>query len=162
MTETTINQTGRPQVIGVRHAGLSAQDPDALAEFYREVLGLQRVATDTAALGVTAFLSSDPAQVPADLVFFANPAYQHTAFEVGSLADLRALHQRVLDRGVPVKLALNHGVSLSFYFEDPEGHVIEVFWSTGAATVPRHGEPVDLTQSEAALRRDIPELERSR
>ena len=40
-----------PQVIGVRHVGLSARDPAALAEFYRDVLGLQVVPTDTAALG---------------------------------------------------------------------------------------------------------------
>src|SRR5262249_28047810 len=100
MSESTTIQQESPQVIGVRHAGLSARDPDALAEFYRDVLGLQRVATDTAALGVTAFLSSHPAEVPADLVFFTNPAFQHTAFEVGSLADLRAFHERVLSRGV--------------------------------------------------------------
>src|SRR5262245_60899298 len=158
MNESTTRQQASPQVIGVRHAGLSARDPDALAEFYRDVLGLQRVATDTAALGVTAFLSSHPAEVPADVVFFANPALQHTAFEVGSLADLRAFYEHVTSRGVPIKMALNHGVSLSFYFEDPEGHVIEVYWSTGAATRPRHGEPIDLTLSEEALRRSLPEL----
>jgi hypothetical protein len=27
-----------PQVVGVRHVGLAARDPDALAEFYRDVL----------------------------------------------------------------------------------------------------------------------------
>ena len=57
---------------------------------------------DTSALGATAFLSSRPAEVPVDLALFANPAYQHTAFEVRSLEDLRALHQRVLGRGVQV------------------------------------------------------------
>ena len=121
-----MTQRETPQVIGVRHVGLSARDPAALAEFYRDVLGLQIVPVDTSALGATAFLSSRPAEVPVDLALFANPAYRHTAFEVRSLADLRALHQRVLGRGVPVKMALNHGVSLSFYFDDPEGHLIEV------------------------------------
>jgi catechol-2,3-dioxygenase len=154
---TTMTRPESPQVIGVRHVGLSARDPDALAEFYRDVLGLHVVPTDTSSLGVTAFLSSDPAEVPVDLALFANPACQHTAFEVRSLADLRAFHQRVTGRGVPVKMALNHGVSLSFYFEDPEGHVIEVYWSTGVACRPRHGDPVDLTRSEEALRRDLAE-----
>ena len=149
----------RRQVIGVRHVGLSARDPAALAEFYRDVLGLQIVPVDTSALGATAFLSSRPAEVPVDLALFANPAYQHTAFEVRSLEDLRALHQRVLGRGVPVKMALNHGVSLSFYFDDPEGHLIEVYWPTGVACRPCHGDPIDLTRSEAALRQDVAELE---
>src|SRR5262245_13592047 len=147
-----------PRLIGVRHVGLSARDPVALAEFYRDVLGLELVPTDTAALGTTAFLSSHPAEAVVDLVFFANPSYQHTAFEVGSLADLRAFHRRVTGQGVPVKMTLNHGASLSFYFEDPEGHMIEVYWPTGVATIPRHGEPIDLTRSEDALRREVPEL----
>ena len=153
-----MTQKRTPQVIGVRHVGLSARDPAALAEFYRDVLGLQVVPTDTAALGATAFLSSHPAEGSLDLAFFANPVYQHTAFEVRSLADLRAFHQRVLGRGVPIKMALNHGVSLSFYFEDPEGHLLEVYWPTAVACRPRHGEPIDLTRSEGALRRDVAEL----
>ena len=153
-----MTQRETPQVIGVRHVGLSARDPAALAEFYGDVLGLQVVPMDTAALGATAFLSSRPAEGSLDLALFANPAYQHTAFEVRSLADLRAFHQRALGRGVPVKIALNHGVSLSFYFEDPEGHLIEVYWPTGVACRPLHGDPIDLTWSEEALRRDVAEL----
>ena len=153
-----MTQQESPQVIGVRHVGLSARDPAALAAFYRDVLGLQVVPTDTAALGATAFLSSHPAEGSLDLALFANPAFQHTAFEVRSLEDLRALHQRVLGRGVPVKMVLNHGVSLSFYFVDPEGHLVEVYWPTGVACRPRHGEPIDLTRSEEALRRDAAEL----
>src|SRR5262249_22256279 len=128
------------------------------AEFYRAVLGLQVVPTDTAALGATAFLSRHPAEGSLDLALFANSAYQHTAFEVRSLEDLRAFHLRVLGRGVPVKMALNHGVSLSFYFEDPEGHLIEVYWPTGVLCRPHHGDPIDLTHSEEALRREVAEL----
>jgi catechol-2,3-dioxygenase len=145
-------------VIGVRHVGLSARDPAALAQFYRDVLGLQVVPTDTSALGATAFLSSHPAEQSLDLALFANPAYQHTAFAVRSLADLRAFHQRVLGRGVPVKMALNHGVSLSFYFDDPEGYLIEVYWPTGVACRPLHGDAIDLARSEEALRREVAEL----
>jgi catechol-2,3-dioxygenase len=154
----SMTQRETPHVIGVRHVGLSARDPAALAEFYRDVLGLQVVPVDTSALGATAFLSSRPAEGLLDVTLFANPAYQHTAFEVRSLADLRAFHQRVLGRGVPVKMALNHGVSLSFYFDDPEGHLIEVYWPTGVVCRPRHGDPIDLTLAEEALRRDVAEL----
>ena len=100
-----MTQQESPQVIGVRHVGLSARDPAALAEFYQDVLGLQVVPTDTSALGATAFLSSHPAEGSLDLALFANPALQHTAFEVRSLTDLRAFHQRVLSRGVPITMA---------------------------------------------------------
>ena len=150
-----------PRVIGVRHVGLSAHDPAALAEFYHDVLGLQAVggsAAGASAFGATAFLSSHPAEESHDLALFADPTLQHTAFKVPSLADLRAAYQRVLGRGVPVKTALNHGASLAFYFDDPEGHPLEVYWPTAVACRPLHGDPIDLTRSEEALRRDVAEL----
>jgi hypothetical protein len=87
-----------------------------------------------------------------------NPAFQHTAFNVRSLADLRPMYQRVLGLDVPVKMALNHGASIAFYFEDPEGHLVEVYWPTAVACLQPHGEPIDLTLSEGALRRDVAEL----
>jgi catechol-2,3-dioxygenase len=151
-------QQATPQVIGVGHVALSARDPAALAEFYQDVLGLQVVPTETSALGENVFLSSRPAEVSVDLALFANPAFQHTAYEVRSLADLRTFHQRILNRGVQVKMALNHGVSLSFYFDDPEGHLVEVYWATGIDCLPRHGDPIDLRLPEEALRRNVPEL----
>ena len=150
-----------PQVIGVRHVGLGARDPAALAGFYRDVLGLQVVGgstAETSAFGATAFLSSRPAEESHDLAIFADPVFQHTAFKVASLADLRAFYQCVIGRGVPVKMALNHGVSLAFYFDDPEGHLVEVYWPTGVASRQPHGDPIDLTRSEEALRRDVAEL----
>ena len=151
----TTTQQGTPQVIGVGHVALSSRDPVALAQFYRDVLGLQVVPTETSDLGENVFLSSRPAEVSVELALFANPAFQHTAFEVRSLADLRAFHQRVLGRGVQVKMTLNHGVSLSFYFDDPEGHLIEVYWSTGIDCLPRHGDPIDLTLPEEVIRRAV-------
>ncbi len=46
----TEQQTETPQVIGVGHVALSARDPSALAAFYRDVLGLQVVPTETSDL----------------------------------------------------------------------------------------------------------------
>jgi catechol 2,3-dioxygenase len=156
-----MTQQGTPQVIGVRHVGLSARDPAALAAFYRDVLGLQVVGgstAETSEFGATAFLSSRPAEESHDLAIFADAAFKHTAFKVASLADLRAFYQRVIGRGVPVKMAFNHGASLAFYFDDPEGHLIEVYWPTGVASRQPHADPIDLTRSEEALRRDVAEL----
>jgi catechol-2,3-dioxygenase len=148
-------------VIGVRHVGLGARDPAALAAFYHDVLGLKAVggsAAGASAFGAIAFLSSHPDGEPHDLALFADPAFQHTAFKVRSLADLRAVHQRVLGRDVAVKMAFSHGASFAFYFEDPEGHLLEVYWPTGIACRQPHGEPIDLTLSEGALRRKVGEL----
>jgi catechol-2,3-dioxygenase len=68
------------------------------------------------------------------------------------------VYQRALGRDVPVKMALNHEASIAFYFEDPEGHLLEVYWPTGVACRQPHGDPIDLTLSEGALRRKVREL----
>ena len=159
--EMTVSKQKTTHVIGVHHVGLSARDPPALAAFYHDVLGLQVVGgstADTSAFGASAFLSSRSSEELHDLAIVANPAFQHTAFKVRSLADLCAVYQRVLGRGVPVKMAFNHGVSVAFYFEDPEGHLIEVYWPTGVAWPQPYGVPIDLTLSEEALEREVRDL----
>ena len=40
------------------------------------------------------------------------------------------------NRDVPVKVALDYGMSLLFYFEDPDGHLFEVYWQTAIACRP--------------------------
>jgi hypothetical protein len=50
-------------------------------------------------------------------------------------------------------MALNHGLSLSFYFDEPVGHLTEVYWPTEIAYCPRHGEPIDIVHSEEVLRK---------
>lgn len=65
---------------------------------------------------------------------------------------------KVVARGVTVKMSLNHGVSLAFYFDDPEGNMIEIYRATGLAYGQPYGHPIDLTQPEEALLRDIEAL----
>jgi catechol-2,3-dioxygenase len=159
--EMNVSKQETPHVIGVHHVGLSARDPAALAAFYHDVLGLQVVGGSTAdasAFGASAFLKSRSSEAHHDLAIIANPAFQHTAFKVRSLTHLRAVYQRVLGRGVPVKMAFNHGVSIAFYFEDPEGHLIEVYWPTGVAWPQPYGDPIDLALSEEAIQRKVREL----
>ena len=50
-------------------------------------------------------------------------------------------------------MALNHGVSLAFYFDDPEGNMIEIYWATGLAYGQPYGHPIDLALPEKALLR---------
>jgi catechol-2,3-dioxygenase len=136
---------------------LYAQDPSASGEFYRDLLNMQIVGgsgpEDPDHLGATAFLCSRPDEESHEIALFANPVLAHVAFKVSSLAELRSLHTRVVERGIPIKFAFNHGVSLSFYFDDPDGHMIEVYWPTGAPQSYRqpYAEPLDLTQPDDLL-----------
>ena len=142
---------------GIHHVGLHAKDPAATAAFYRDMLGMQIVGGSGPEhpLGASAFLSSRPDEESHEIALFANPLYAHVAFKVSSLAELRSFHARVLAKQVPVKFAFNHGASFAFYFEDPDGNMIEIYWPTGAPYRQPHVEPLDLTQSDEALLQQV-------
>jgi len=151
-----------PAIIkGVHHVALYAPDPEALAGFYSEVLGLHLTGlSGLNADGVrhSVFLSHHSQAEHHHLAIFVNPEHQHIAFEVASLADLRLLYQRCIGLDLPIRWSLNHGDALAFYFSDPVGNLIKLYWPTGVAYPQPHGHPIDLSQSEAALRQDVADL----
>src|SRR5215471_8183548 len=104
-------------------------------------------------IGATAFLSSRPGEESHEVALFANPAFAHVAFKVSSLAELRSFYARVVERKVPIKFLANHGVSFAFYFDDPDGNMIEVYWPTGelSRSLQPQMEPLDLSQPDGAL-----------
>jgi catechol-2,3-dioxygenase len=141
------------KISGFHHVGIVAQDPVALAEFYRDVLGMTITggSEEGSQFGKTAFLSSRPEEEDHELAIFATPMYRHLAFKVASLADLRALHRQITARGIPIKLTFNHGCSLAFCIDDPEGNMIEVYWPTGLHNRQPYGDPLDFEASDADL-----------
>jgi quercetin dioxygenase-like cupin family protein/catechol 2,3-dioxygenase-like lactoylglutathione lyase family enzyme len=144
---------------GIHHVGRYAKDPAASADFYRDVLGMEVVGGSTPdhPLGATAFLTSRPNEESHEIALFANPAFAHIAFKVSSLAELRALYTRVVDSNIPIKFTANHGVSFAFYFDDPDGNMIEVYWPTGDLSRPLqpYMESLDFSQSDEALLQKI-------
>src|SRR5215467_9694860 len=86
---------------GIHHVGLHVKDPAASAEFYRDILGMQIVGGSGPEhpLGASAFLCSRPDEESHEIVLFAKPENAHVAFKVASLADLKSLHARVLQKG---------------------------------------------------------------
>jgi catechol 2,3-dioxygenase len=141
---------------GIYHIGIQADDPAQLAAFYRDVLDMQVVggSEEDSPFGVSAFLSNLPDAESHHLAIFRDGQFAHTAFKVGSLATLREVYRRVGERGLPIKFAFNHGVSLAFYFDDPAGNMIEVYWPTGREWRQPHGDPIDLSLPEEDLLRE--------
>jgi lactoylglutathione lyase len=139
---------------GIHHVGLRATNPAASAEFYRDVLGMEIVGGSAPdhPLGATAFLSSRPDEESHEIALFANPDFAHVAFKVSSLVEFRSIHARVVEKNIPIKSVFNHRVSFGFYFDDPDGNTIEVYWPTGdlSCTQP-YAEPLDLSQPDEAL-----------
>ena len=61
--------------------------------------------------------------------------------------------------GIPIKFEFLHGISFAFYFEDPEGNAIEVFWPTGLEYHPQpYAQKIDLTKTEEELMKELKAL----
>ena len=67
------------------------------------------------------------------------------------MAELKRLYRLVLERELPIKLTADHGASLAFYFDDPDGNMIEVYWPTGKHVKQPCLKPLDLGQSDEAI-----------
>lgn len=149
--------------VGVGHVGIGAKNPTALAEFYRDVMGMTVVGgspSDHAQFGASAFVSSRPDAENHEIAIFADPYFIHTAFRVATLGDLRSFYQEIKERDLPIKMQLNHGCSLAFYFDDPDGNMIEVYWPTNLHNWQPYGDPIDLDWSEEQLCGDVERVAR--
>ena len=131
-TEPVVRQAG-PR-LAFNHMGLYVFDLAVMEDFYTRVLG---------------FAVSDRGEVRGrDVVFLSADAKEHhqivlatgrtapsdaellnqISFRLDGLADLRALHGIVTDEpGVSDITPVNHVVTWSVYFRDPEGNRIEAF-----------------------------------
>ena len=152
--EASVRKQSGCRNTGIHHVGLPATNPAASAEFYRDVLGMEIVGGSTPdhPLGATAFLSSRPDEQSHEIALFANPVLAHIAFKVSSLSEFRSFHARVVDKKIPIKFVFNYHESFAFYFDDPDGNMIEVYWPTGDLSRRQpYMEPLDLSQSDEVL-----------
>jgi catechol-2,3-dioxygenase len=76
-----------------------------------------------------------PPQAPKQVGLF------HVAWQVERLEDLEAFHDSLVARGVPVRATMDHGANLSVYFEDPDGHMLEVTYEKPRETWPPGQNP---------------------
>ena len=58
---------------------------------------------------------------------------QHIAFELGTMEELIAAKERLVNAGIDVLGPTNHGIFKSIYFFDPNGHRIELAANTRTA-----------------------------
>jgi catechol-2,3-dioxygenase len=103
-----------------------------MIDFYRTLVGAEVVFQDQ----VGAWLSNDAANHRVALMAFPNfvedpekdtrTGMHHSAFEYGSFEDLNTSYLRLRDAGITPPLCLDHGMTLSYYYADPDGNNIEL------------------------------------
>lgn len=153
-----------PTATQLDHVALSARNPDAVARFYEDFLGLRVLGRLDGNRGV--FLAGAKRPGGVDLEFFAPAdrhdgveqwlALPHIALRVARLADLQASQRDVARHGGTFVAAVNHGAVISCRVIDPEGNHIDLSWVTG---LPMPHTPslrlIDLERAEADVMRDL-------
>lgn len=124
-----------PAALRVGHVHLKVADLERSIAFYRDVLGLDVIQRDPS--GRMAFLSAGGYHHHLGLNTFDSlggtpPAAGHTglyhvAFAYPDRKALARAYRRVVDHGVAIRAASDHGVSEAIYFADPDGNGVEIY-----------------------------------
>jgi catechol 2,3-dioxygenase-like lactoylglutathione lyase family enzyme len=110
-------------ITGVNHITLAVKDVDRSFEFYRNVLGLKPLCKwDKGAYFLVGnefwfCLNLDTERIP-------NSCYTHYAFSI-SKERFQEMSERILISGA-TKFKDNTSPGYSLYFEDPDGHKLEI------------------------------------
>ncbi len=163
---------GAPREIG--HLVLNVSDVARSTAFYRDVVGFQvaRYGPD----GKRNFLTCGV--MHHNLALFKAPkgaeplpkkriGLNHFAFKVESYAALQEAHQRLQAANAVIERVVDHGMTLSVYFQDLDGITMELFhdtfdhYSEGLAfmkATPGQAKPVDINAA-APTRPAIPQTD---
>lgn len=122
---------------GIGHVNLRVADETASKRFYRDILGFVVAEEDPDHGGVfmtlgenfhTLDIAQHPAPETAPRPQRGQVGLGHIAFQVASYAALREAYAHLVDRGVSILRATNHVNQRSFYFADPDGNTLEIYY----------------------------------
>ncbi len=142
----------------MNHMEIYVRDMDAMCAYYTDVLGFK--ITDQGELGERrlVFLSRNP-EVHHQFVFCTGrpdkvdfSVHNHVSFQLGELATLREVWQRVCEKPHAKVEEITHGNAWSIYFRDPEHNRVECFVETPWYTPQPCREPIDRSLPDDELR----------
>ncbi len=126
MTDTTVIHPT------FHHVNLKTTRLQEMIDFYRTLVGAEVIFQDQAG----AWLSNDAANHRVALLAFPNfvedpdkdtrTGMHHSAFEYASFEDLNESYLRLKHSGITPALCLDHGMTLSYYYADPDGNNVEL------------------------------------
>lgn len=116
----------------VGHVVLGVRDPQKSIKFYTEALGMELVnVLEEMQMAFLSFGERDHdiavIKVPDDQPV-GSSGLAHTALEIeGGQEQLRELYHRLKDYGARVEFTVDHVLTKSVYFFDPDGNRLEIF-----------------------------------
>ncbi len=145
--------------VGIGHVHLKVADLDRALTFYRDVLGfelMQRYGREAAFLSAGGYhhhigLNTWESAGGTPPLAGATGLY-HLAILYPTLAELADALRRLIEAGIPLEGASDHGVSEALYLRDPDGNGVELYWDRSKEDWPRTSagklamvtEPLDL------------------
>jgi catechol-2,3-dioxygenase len=146
------------------HVVLKVRDAQKSKEFYTRALGL-KVAYENRDWGAV-FLSFG--EQHHDLALFqlatgeapeaTQPGLHHMAWQLGSFAELQAAHRELGELGIRVESTIEHNVTRSIYFPDPDGNRVELYCDMvehgfeAMQTLGPRRDPIDIETGEVVRR----------
>jgi catechol 2,3-dioxygenase len=114
------------------HVNLKTTRLDEMIDWYSTVVGAEVMFR----YELGAWLSNDEANHRIALLAFPNfvddreketrTGIHHTAFEYGSFDELNDSYLRLRDAGIVPTFSLDHGLTFSYYYTDPDGNHVEL------------------------------------
>ena len=116
----------------LHHVNLKTTRLQEMIDWYATVAGLTTIfqfpggawLTNDAANHRLALLTSS--KLSDDAGKLVHTGIHHTAFEYATIDDLLHTYMRLKERGITPHMALDHGMTLSFYYVDPDGNSVEL------------------------------------
>jgi catechol 2,3-dioxygenase len=142
------------------HVVLKVRDARKSRDFYTRTLGL-KVAHENLERGAV-FLSFG--EQHHDLALFqlatgeppaeSQPGLHHVAWQLPSFAELQAAHRELGALGIHVESTIEHNVTRSIYFPDPDGNRVELYCDMvehgfeAMQTLGPRRDPIDIETGE--------------
>src|SRR5262245_27619297 len=151
-----------PEGTKIGHVHLKVADLDRALKFYCDVLGfelMQKYGTQAAFvsaggyhhhIGLNTWESEGGSPPPP-----GSTGLYHLAILYPRRADLADALKRLIENGIPLDGASDHGVIEALYLRDPDGNSIELYWDNPQSEWPR------TTDGKLAMhtrRLDVPSL----
>jgi catechol 2,3-dioxygenase len=128
----------------LHHFGVETRHLERMIDWYAKVVGMVTIYQASNAWGSeagvsagAAFVSNDRAnhrmaifslpELKEDTDKHAHAKLQHVAFEYATIDDLLNTYTRLKGLVIEPVLTTDHGPTIAFYYEDPDGNIVELF-----------------------------------